>query len=88
MVRRDARDVDLIDSLADYRCPLEQKTSEPEQVTAIVRHRIVRGTRRLLQRRRKRLDLHRHHLARIHLSGYAISGDSAEKAYVSKPVAI
>src|SRR5208282_325074 len=87
MVRRDARNVDFIDSSADPRSPLDQKTSEREQVAAIVRHRVVRRARRLPQRRRKRLDLRLHRLARTHLSGYAISGDSAEKARLSKLVA-
>src|SRR5208337_2772861 len=87
MIRRDTRDVDFIDSFAQYRRALEQETSEREQVAAIVRHRIVRRARRFSQRRGKRLDLHLHHLARTHLSGYAISGDSAEKACISKPLA-
>src|SRR5271169_1640068 len=87
MIRRDARDVDLIDAFSEYRRPLDQETPEAEQVAAIVRHRIVGRARGLAQSRRKRLHLHRHHLARTHLSGYAISGDSVEKARVSKPVA-
>ena len=84
MICRDARDVDLVDALAQNRRALEQKTSEREQVAAIVRHRIFGRARRLLQRASKRLDLHLHHLARTHLSGYAISGDSAEKARLSR----
>src|ERR1035437_6217705 len=86
MIRRDARDFDFIDSSADHRRSLEHETSKRKQIATIARHRIVRGTRRLLQRRRKSLYLRLHCLARTYLSGYAISGDSAEKACLSQRV--
>ena len=82
MIGGDARDVDLVDALAENRGALEQKTAERKQVAAIVGHCIVRGARRLFQRRRKCVYLSLHRLARTHLSGYAISGDSAEKARI------
>ena len=82
MIRGDLREIDLIDPPARRRCPLEQKSSERQQVAAIADHGILRGPRRLLQRRPKRLHLRPHHLARTHLSRYAISADSPEKAWL------
>ena len=82
MIRGNLREIDLIDPSPHYCCSLEQETSEREQVAAIVDDRVVRGPRRLLQRRRKCLHLRPHHLARTHLSRYAISVDSAEKAWL------
>ena len=82
MIGGDARDFDLIEALAENRGALKQKTAERKQVAAIVGHCVVCGARRLFQRRRKCVYLGLHRLARTHLSGYAISGDSAEKARI------
>src|SRR6266478_4952272 len=82
MIRRDFRQIDLIDPTTNKSCSREQKSSERQQVAAIVDHGVLRGPRRLLKRRPKCRYLRPHHLACTHLSRYAISAEQHDKAWL------